>query len=176
MKLITALSLFVALATMLPGCESPPPSVPISAAAIPAAGTASEPMLRMQVDGKLWQANREIFGAVNPLGAKNSILISDSFGPNDASEQDLTMTLTGVSSPGSFSVKNAKPGGSVVQLMNLSAERTLIGGLMFDHDIQVEISQLQADPVLIAGKFAGWMQASDGSKIIISAGEFFYEE
>jgi hypothetical protein len=176
MKLTTTLSLCIVLAALMSGCEAPTPSAPISGATKPAASSAGEPLLRMQVDGKLWQANSDIFGAVNPLGAKDSMLISGSFGPNNASEQDFSMTLGGVSGPGKFAIKNAKPVGSVVQLANFSPAQYLIGGLVFEHDIQVEITQLQANPVLLAGTFSGWMQANDGNKVSITAGEFYYRE
>lgn len=174
------------LAGMLSACqpskqsESNTSEQPTASAASATTQTQAEAMsanrIEMRIDGKPWAANAEIFGAIDPLGLTDAILISGSFGPNDASEQDFSMTLTGASKPGRYRIQNAKPVGSVVQIGNLSQEKYLIGGLMFEHDIEVELLQRQVAPLRIEGRFSGWLQANDGSKVQIRDGAFSYQE
>ncbi len=163
---------------LLCACQ-PQPSSPAQANNKPvsaALSIAGNNNIQMLVNGKKWHADAEIFGAINPLGVANSILISGSFGPNNASEQDFTMSLTSASAPGRYRIKNGKPTGSVIQIGNLSQAQYLIGGVMFEQDIEVELLQVQITPLRLAGRFSGWMQANDGSKVQIRDGEFFYQE
>jgi hypothetical protein len=63
-----------------------------------------------------------------------------------------------------------------MQLANLSPERYLIGGLMFDYRFEVELVTMQVQPVVIEARFSGVLQSNDDKRVTISDGEFVYRE
>lgn len=170
------------LATLLAGCGPAPTansSTPSEAAPTSAPGTPSrrgENLLRMRVDGVEWHADREFFGAVHPPGMDRAVLMAGSLGPRDANEQTFNLHLFGIDGPGRYRFERTDATGSVMQLANLSPERYLIGGLMFDYRFEVELLEMQIDPVAIVARFHGELQSNEDKQVRISDGEFVYRE
>ena len=132
--------------------------------------------LRMRVDGIEWSADRDLFGAVHPPGMNSVVLMAGSLGPKDANEQSFNLNLFGIDAPGHYVVEHGNASGSVMQLANVSPERYLIGGLMFEYRFEVELVTMQANPVAIEARFKGVLQANDDHRVTISDGEFVYRE
>jgi hypothetical protein len=163
----------------LAGCGQAPSSAAPSApeentTAIASSGDPGR--LRMHVDGVEWSADREFFGAVHPPGMDRAVLIAGSLGPKDENEQTFNLSLFGVDGPGRYVVERGDGSGSVMQLANLTPERYLIGGLMFDYRFEVELLEMQVDPVVIVARFSGELQSNDDQRVTISDGEFVYRE
>jgi hypothetical protein len=169
---------------LLAACDSPPPSATTAGAA--SAATPSPPsqpqqqanQLRVTLDGKRWQADREFFGAFHPPGMDRAVLMAASLGPKDKHEQAFNLNLFGVSGPGRYvasgdtmSLKGLSS--SQIQLANLSTERYLIGGPL-GYDVDIEL--LQAGPGVIEARFEGTMTASDGAAVKVTDGYFLYRE
>lgn len=134
-----------------------------------------QPQLRLSIDGKPWQADREFFAAFHPPGYDRAVLMAASLGPKDRNEQAFNLNLFGVAGPGKYlasgntmSAKGVMS--SAIQLANLSATNYLTGG-PFGYSIEVEL--LQADAQTVEAKFHGSMGASDGSTLQISDGYFY---
>lgn len=155
----------------VPAAPSSATTAPGTSAAVPAGN-----ILRMRIDGREWIADHEIFGAVHPTGYDRSVLIAGSLGPKDANEQAFNVILNGVDGPGTFHAKTGDTARHVAQMANLSQERYLAGGLMLDHDLTVEVTQMQASPVAIEARFSGTLTANDGTVLKIEEGEFRYRE
>lgn len=170
----------LALLASLAGCgQAPQSAVPVAATTeSPAAvaPTADSNRLRMRLDGVEWVADREFFGAVHPPGMDRAVLMAGSLGPKDASEQTFNLNLFGIDGPGRYVVERGDGTGSVMQLANLSPERYLIGGLMFEYRFEVELVTMQAQPLVIEARFSGVLQSNDDQRVTISDGEFFYRE
>jgi hypothetical protein len=169
------------VATIIAGCGQAPESPSSSASRSGAVSTEirtlrDENVLRMRVDGVDWVADHDLFGAVHPPGMDRALIISGSRGPRDATEQAFTLNLFGVGAPGRYVFEHGAAGGSVMQLANLSPERYLIGGLMFEHRFEVEVLRMEIRPVEIEARFSGVLQANDDHRVTISAGEFRYRE
>ena len=157
------------------------PGATAMAAADPSAARPAEqqrPQLRMTIDGKLWQADREFFAAFHPPGYDRAVLMAASLGPKDRNEQAFNLNLFGVAGPGKYqasgntlSAKGVMS--SAIQLANLSPTNYLVGG-PFGYAIEVEL--LQADAQTVEARFHGSMGASDGSTLQISDGYFFYRQ
>ncbi len=182
----------IAFTGLLTACTAPaPPAANAGAAtAAPAATAATAPattsatpkaqgnQLRMTIDGKSWQADREFFGAVHPPGMDRAVLMAASLGPKDKHEQAFNLNLFGVTGPGRYtasgntlSLKGISS--SQIQLANLSEQRYLVGG-PFGYTVDVEL--LQASGGTIEARFEGRMTASDGQELRVSDGYFFYRE
>lgn len=186
---ISALHACVACACLLlTACNAPEPptdAVPTSRAATaspaPAAAVApkaQDNQLRLTLDGALWQADREFFGAFHPPGIDRAVLMAASLGPKDKHEQAFNLNLFGVTGPGRYtasgntiSLKGISS--SQIQLANLSEQRYLIGG-PFGYTVEVEL--LQAGSGTIEARFEGRMTASDGQELRVSDGYFLYRE
>ena len=136
---------------------------------------ATGPLLTLQLDGVTWQADREIWGAVHPPGMGQTVILSGSFGPKDAHEQAFNLNLHAAPQPGTYRLQSATPQIGVVQLANLSQERYLMGNL-FGYDVEVELLQMQTNPVRIEARFEGSLVASDGATLKLTAGHFRYSE
>lgn len=136
---------------------------------------AAGPLLTLQLDGVTWQADREIWGAVHPPGMGQTVVMSGSFGPKDAHEQTFNLNLHAAAQPGIYRLQNAAPLIGVVQLANLSQERYLMGNVL-GYDIEVELLQMQTNPVRIEARFEGSLVATDGATLKLTAGHFRYSE
>lgn len=181
----------LALTTSLGACTPSPPDTAATppattGASITAASGGATPavvprtgnQLRLTLDGKPWQADREFFGAYHPPGMDKAVLMAASLGPKDKNEQAFNLNLFGVSGPGRYvasgntmSLKGLTS--SAIQLANLSEQRYLIGGPL-GYEIQVEL--LQAGAGVIEARFSGTMNANDGSTLNLSDGYFFWRE
>ncbi len=159
--------------------SSPADSASPTARAQPAPSTstpaAAGPLLTLQLDGVTWQADREIWGTVHPPGMGQTVIMSGSFGPKDAHEQAFNLNLHAAAQPGTYRLQSAAPQIGVVQLANLSQERYLMGNVL-GYDIEVELLQMQANPVRIEARFEGSLVASDGATLKLTAGHFRYSE
>lgn len=133
-------------------------------------------VLRLRVDGVEWIADHDLFGAVHPPGMDRALLMSGSRGAKDANEQAFNLNLFGIDGPGRYVIEHGHAGGSVMQLANLTPERFLIGGLVFEYRFEVEVVRMQAQPVDIEARFSGVLQANDDHRVTISDGEFRYRE
>ena len=162
------------------GCGQPPPAssalAPTDASADTRAPSSRANRLRMRVDGIEWSADRDLFGAVHPPGMDSAVLMAGSLGPKDANEQSFNLNLFGIDAPGHYVVEHGNASGSVMQLANVSPERYLIGGLMFEYRFEVELITMQANPVAIEARFKGVRQANDDHRVTNSDGEFVYRE
>ncbi|MBL8296877.1 MAG: hypothetical protein JNN30_00900 [Rhodanobacteraceae bacterium] len=165
---------------LLTACDSPPAAVATAATSAPAAAatphTANQ--LRMTLDGKVWQADRELFGAWHPPGTDRAVLMAGSLGPKDRHEQAFNLNLFGVSGPGRYVASGSTLSlkgltSSAIQLANLSEQRYLVGG-PFGYEVEVEL--LQAGSGVIEAKFHGRMSASDGTVLDLKDGYFLYRE
>ncbi|WP_395788907.1 hypothetical protein [Aquimonas sp.] len=137
--------------------------------------TAAGPLLTLQLDGVAWQADREIWGAVHPPGMGQTVIMSGSFGPKDAHEQAFNLNLHAATQPGTYRLQSTAPAIGMVQLANLSQERYLMGNVL-GYDIEVELLQMQVNPVRIEARFEGSLVASDGATLKLTAGHFRYSE
>lgn len=174
---------------LLAACDSPPSSVTASAPAAPTTAATPAPavasvaprsanQLRLTLDGTVWQADREFFGAWHPPGMDRAVLMAGSLGPKDKHEQAFNLNLFGVTGPGRYvasgsTVNAAGPISNAFQLANLSEQRYLIGG-PFGYEVTVEL--LQAGNGIIEARFSGQATASDGKTVTVSDGYFFYRE
>lgn len=174
---------------LLTACTAPSPPTPTAAAATraPAPATAPAPappapaqgnQLRLVLDGKPWQADREFFGAFHPPGMDRAVLMAGSLGPKDRHEQMFNLNLFGVSGPGRYTASGNTLslkgiGSSAIQLANLSEQRYLIGGPL---GYTVDVELLQAGSGTIEARFNGRMTANDGQELSVSDGYFFYRE
>lgn len=172
---------------LLAACGTPVPTdvvaAPAATAATPAAPPQATPrvqgnQLRLILDGKPWQADREFFGAFHPPGMDRAVLMAASLGPKDKHEQAFNLNLFGVSGPGRYvasgntmSLKGVSS--SAIQLANLSEQRYLIGG-PFGYTVEVEL--LQAGNGVIEAKFQGRMVSNEGSELSLTDGYFLYRE
>jgi hypothetical protein len=169
-------------APALPGANAgatstvaPPATTPATAATVP---PAQGNQLRLTLDGKPWQADRDFFGAFHPHGMDRAVLMAASLGPKDEHEQAFNLNLFGVAGPGRYTASGNTLslegiGSSQIQLANLSEQRYLIGG-PFGYTVEVEL--LQAGGGTIEARFQGRMTASDGQELRVSDGYFFYRE
>ena len=169
------------VAASFAGCgQSPqatsPASPSLETSSAVASPTRNQNVLRMRVDGVEWSADRELFGAAHPPGMDRAVLIAGSLGPKDANEQTFNLNLFGVDGPGRYVAERGDATGNVMQLANLSPERFLIGGLLFEYRFEVELVTMQAQPVVIEARFSGVLQANDDHRVTISDGEFVYRE
>lgn len=164
----------------LVACGGEVPST-IATAADAAAPTAAVPAplgnhLRLKIDGADWVADNEVWGAVDALGAKGSVLISGNLGQG-ATQQTFNLNLVGIAAPGRYRVTSeGQPDFGIAQIGNLSERRYLVGGALLAHDLNVVVDTVEAEPVRIVAHFDGTMQASDGSTLKIEHGEFHYTE
>jgi len=179
----------IAFTGLMTACTAPaPPAASAGAAtAAPAAAapatTAAAPkaqgnQLRLTLDGKPWQADREFFGSFHPPGMDRAVLMAASLGPKDKHEQTFNLNLFGVTGPGRYtasgntlSLKGISS--SQIQLANLSEQRYLVGG-PFGYTVEIEL--LHAGGGTIEARFEGRMTASDGQELRVSDGYFFYRE
>ena len=141
----------------------------------PAVAVASASALRMRIDGVEWNAEHDVFGAVHPTGYDRSILIAGSRGGKNANEQAFNLNLFGVDAPGRYRVIGTDPKSGAAQIANLSAERYLAGNV-FGYDLEVEVVRFSKNPDRIEARFAGTLNANDGSKVALSEGRFVYDE
>lgn len=171
----------VLLCTILLGaCDgptSPTTTVPAASAAAPLSPRTAN-QLRLTLDGQVWQADREFFGAWHPPGMERAVLMAGSLGPKDSREQAFNLNLFGVSGPGRYVANGStlSPGGlrsSTIQLANLSEQRYLIGG-PFGYDVEIDL--LQAGAGIIEARFHGRVNASDGTVLTLTDGYFLYRE
>lgn len=174
---------------LLTACTAPaPPGANVGATsagapAAPPASAAAAPhaqggQLRLTLDGKPWQADREFFGAFHPPGMDRAVLMAASFGPKDRHEQTFNLNLFGATGPGRYTASGNTLSlkgiaSSQIQLANLSEQRYLVGG-PFGYTVEVEL--LQAGGGTIEARFQGRMTASDGQELRVSDGYFFYRE
>lgn len=167
---------------LLAACHSPPPpaatAATVATPSAPASPQGQSNQLRLTLDGKTWQADRDYFGAFHPPGMDKAVLMAGSFGPKDKHEQAFNLNLFGVDAPGHFfasgntmSLKGLSS--SAIQLANLSDQRYLIGGPL---GYEVEVDLLQAGAGVIEATFSGRMTANDGSTVTVTDGYFFYRE
>lgn len=166
----------------LSACTTESPQAPTHTSAPAPVATASVDVaaqgnqLRMKIDGVDWVADNEIWGAVDALGAGGTVLISGNRGFG-AAQQAFNLNLDGVDGAGSYRVAAlGTPDHGMAQIGNLSEQRYLIGGAMFDHELQVELIRVQATPALIEARFHGTMKANDDSVVRIEDGLFRYAE
>lgn len=175
---------------LLTACAAPAPpaanagatSTVIPSATAPAtavlAPQAQGNQLRLTLDGKPWQADRDFFGAFHPPGMDRAVVMAASLGPKDRHEQTFNLNLFGVTGPGRYtasgntlSLKGISS--SQIQLANLSEQRYLVGG-PFGYTVEVDL--LQAGGGTIEARFQGQMTASDGQDLRVSDGYFLYRE
>jgi len=167
---------------LLIACHSSPPpaatTAPASTPPTPASPQRLGNQLRLTLDGRPWQADREFFGAFHPPGMDKAVLMAGSLGPKDKHEQAFNLNLFGVDGPGRFvasgntmSLKGVTS--SAIQLANLSEQRYLVGGPL---GYEVEIDLLQAGAGVIEAKFQGRLTANDGSTVTLTDGYFLYRE
>lgn len=175
---------------LLAACDSPPSSVTTAGspaasttAATPAPAAASVAprsanQLRLTLDGTVWQADRDFFGAWHPPGMDRAVLMAGSLGPKDKHEQAFNLNLFGVTGPGRYvasgnTMHAAGPISNAFQLANLSEQRYLIGG-PFGYEVTIDL--LQAGNGIIEARFSGQATASDGKQVALSDGYFFFRE
>lgn len=175
---------------LLTACAAPTPpatNTGATSAAIPSATApataalapqAQGNQLRLTLDGKPWQADRDFFGAFHPPGMDRAVLMAASLGPKDRHEQAFNLNLFGVTGPGRYTASGSTLSlkgisSSQIQLANLSEQRYLVGG-PFGYTVEVEL--LQAGGGTIEARFQGRMTASDGQELRVSDGYFFYRE
>lgn len=162
---------------LLAACGSPP-STPTASAPAPMPAPRMANQLRLTLDGQVWQADRELFGAWHPPGMERAVLMAGSLGPKDRHEQAFNLNLFGVSGPGRYVANGStvRPGGltsNTIQLANLSEQRYLVGG-PFGYEVTVDL--LQAGAGVIEARFQGRVNASDGSVLNLTDGYFLYCE
>jgi hypothetical protein len=131
--------------------------------------------IRMKIDGKLWEADRDIFGAFHPKGYNKAIIMSGSKGPKDKNEQVFTLNLFNTSGPGVFDITNGNADNNVVQLANLSPEHFLYGSMM-GFRLKVTVTKASANPAVIEAVFEGELTGNAGDKLKITEGSFLYKE
>lgn len=169
---------------LLAACSGPSSTSPSTsnatppATATPTAAPLAANQLRLTLDGQVWQADRELFGAWHPPGMERAVLMAGSLGPKDRHEQAFNLNLFGVSGPGRYVVNGStvSPGGltsNTIQLANLSEQRYLVGG-PFGYEVTVDL--LQAGAGVIEARFHGRVNASDGSVLSLTDGYFLYRE
>lgn len=161
----------IAIVLLLSACGGDPP-VPQDrgTAAAPAAG--SEPagdIVRMQVDGTDWSADRDIFCAVAPPGLGDVLIVSGSRGPKDANEQTFNLNLSGVTGPGPVRLAGGTSTTHAIQLANLDPQRYLNGGAL-GFDVTVEVLAVSRDPARVELRFAGTLNSSAGAPMRIDDG------
>ncbi len=162
--------------TLLVACQ--PESMPTPSATTPrtdATPSKAANHLRMKVDGVMWEADHDIFGAVHPSGYDKAVLVAGSLGPKDGNEQSFNLNLYGIDAPGLVSVQTDNPHLHVAQLANQTPERFLSGGPM-GFDMQVEIVDMQAVPTRLHVRFEGTLMGNDAHAVKITDGEFSYSE
>jgi hypothetical protein len=169
---------------LLSACDASPPAAATADAASASTPSPAAPpqrqgnQLRLTLDGKPWQADRDFFGAFHPPGMDRAVLMAASLGPKDKHEQAFNLNLFGASGPGRYvasgntmSLKGLSS--SQIQLANLSPARYLIGGPL---GYEVDVELLQAGTGVIEARFQGTMTASDGAVVKITDGYFLYRE
>jgi len=158
------------------GSNAPPGDSPASQQVDTTQAAANANHLRMTIDGVEWIADNGVWGAVDALGATGTVLIAGNLGHGKA-QQAFNLNLDGITGPGRYRVAAAgTPDHGIAQIANLSAARYIAGGAVFDHDMQVDLLQVQAHPVRIEARFSGVLHASDGSPLRIEGGQLRYAE
>lgn len=165
---------------LLGACDGPSsmPATAPPADATPTVAPRTANQLRLTLDGQVWQADRELFGAWHPPGVERAVLMAGSLGPKDSREQAFNLNLFGVSGPGRYVANGStvSAGGltsNTIQLANLSEQRYLVGG-PFGYDVTIDL--LQAGSGVIEARFQGRVNASDGSVLTLTDGYFLYRE
>lgn len=153
--------------------DAPTASAMATSAAV--APTVDTPTARLRLDGEIWQADREIFALLTPMGADRRLIMGGSLGPKDASEQTFNLNLNGVTGPGTYVVRASAGLDSAIQLANWKPERYLIGGTL-GADVTVRIETLVESPLTVVATFSGTMTANDGTTMHVTDGEFRYSE
>ena len=158
------------------GCQ-PHSATPTSTPA--AADKASAPelreqlgFLRMTINGNRWEADGPITAIHNAPIAPKALLINGIRGPRDASEQNFTMNLYGITTTGKLHIDSENANGSVVQLTNASADDFLAGAMM-GYALDIEILSLGELPTdWIELRFSGALKGNIGREFKIDDGWF----
>ena len=145
------------------------------AVATASAGSAAENHLSLKINGELWEADHEVFGAFHPNGYNDAIIISGTKGPKDKYEQAFNINLYGVPGPGEYHITTGNPELSVGQIGNLSEAHFLYGN-MFGFDLKVTVTKASKNPDVVEATFEGTMTGNAGDVITITEGKFAYQE
>lgn len=168
-RLITA-----AITIALGACDrasSPAASAP--AASPPAVTNGNH--LSMRIDGELWQADHDVFGAFHPAGYERALVIAGARGPKDANEQAFNINLYAVNGIGTYTIRNGNNAGSAVQLANYTPDRFLFGSMM-GFEFNVDVTSASSNPTVVEATFSGTLTGNDSSVLKISDGRFRYAE
>ncbi len=137
--------------------------------------TGVQNVARLRLDGELWQANREFFALLAPVGTSQRLMLGASLGPKDATEQTFNLNLTDVNGPGTYVVGVSAAIDNAIQLANWKPSRYLVGGSL-GAEVTVRIETLIESPLTVVATFSGTMVANDGTTIQVTDGEFRYRE
>lgn len=129
--------------------------------------------LSFKMNGELWSADNDIFGAFHPAGYNKAVLIAGSKGPKDKNEQTFNINLYNINGPGTYEIKNGNADNCVAQLANLSSDKFLYGSMM-GYDIKVTL--LHCSSTNVEARFEGWLIGNSSDTLKISEGYFNYKQ
>lgn len=129
--------------------------------------------LFFKINGQLWAADNEIFGAYHPKGYNKAILIAGSKGPKDKNEQTFNINLYNINGPGTYIIKNGNADNCVAQLANLSPDNFLYGSMM---GYAITVTLLQCSSATVEARFEGWLVGNNSDTLKISEGYFNYKQ
>lgn len=128
--------------------------------------------LRMTINGKLWEADGPLTAIHDAPIAPKALIINGMRGPRDASQQDFTMNLYGITTAGKLHIDSEDAHGSVVQLTNADSEDFLVGAMMgYALDIDV-LSLGESRNDWIELRFSGALKGNSGREFKITDGWF----
>lgn len=131
-------------------------------------------ILSMKLDGKLWEADNEIFGAFHPKGYNKAVIISGSKGPKNKDEVPFNINLYNVDKEGTYTIKTNDPNNSVVQIANMNKDEFLCGSMM-GYNLTVILKKCSDNPTIIEASFEGEISCNTDRKIKITEGKFYYQ-
>lgn len=129
-------------------------------------------VLRMTINGKSWEADGPLTAIHDAPIAPKALIINGMRGPRDASQQNFTLNLYGITTTGKLHIDGEDAHGSVVQLTNADSEDFLVGAMMgYALDIDV-LSLGEARNDWIELRFSGALKGNSGREFKITDGWF----
>lgn len=155
------------ISQLITSCNSSTASSPVNSKEI------TGNYLSMKINGVVWEADSEIFGAFHPKGYDNVIMMGGSFGPKNKDEQPFNINLYNTPGPGDYHIKDGNKDYSVAQLANLSTDNYLYGSVL-GFDIKVKLIKASANPTVIEATFEGTLNGNASDVLKITDGKFRY--
>ncbi|MBK8056013.1 MAG: hypothetical protein IPK35_22780 [Saprospiraceae bacterium] len=129
--------------------------------------------LTMKINGQVWSADHDVFGAFHPKGYDKVIIIAGATGKKDKTEKTFNINIYQTDGPGQFSFAQGNKALSVAQIGNWS-EQDYICGSMMGFDMKVSVTK--ANNSEVEATFSGTLTCSSGQTMVITDGKFYYHE